>query len=80
MQAVHALLKMAKLRPEDPDIPKHLARLHHALGESHQAIKVLQGSAARRTLATQRSLQCRLQQLTACGRCCAACLESVAIA
>lgn len=39
MQAVHALLKMAKLRPEDPDIPKHLARLHHALGESHQAIK-----------------------------------------
>ena len=45
VQAVHAFLKMGKLRPADPDIPKHLARLYHTLKEDDKAIQARFASA-----------------------------------
>ena len=40
LQALKAFQKLGKAQPEDPDIPKHLARLHHRLGGAEAAIEV----------------------------------------
>ena len=40
MQALQAFGKLGRLKPEDPDVPKHVARLYHRLGESAAAIQV----------------------------------------
>ena len=55
MQAWQAFHKLGQLKPEDPDVPKHLARLHHRLGEPEAAIQVTR---ARQSAAF--TAQCRL--------------------
>ena len=42
LQAIQALEQISELQPGDAEVAKMLARLHHRLGDSASATKVLQ--------------------------------------